>query len=163
MSGTLDKLGSILTNMGSDVTIHREDGGTPCPCLTPEGFRDPTWHIANPDEPVCNEQGYLTTATELTVKASIQPALTAYSRYGQRSNNLLGEVQRDDKVGIFPCSWEGNEIDFSGWSDAGEDYVVYDGDRYLVVAADKVPDVDGNPSHHYECGLRLLTAARPSA
>lgn len=162
MRGTVDMFNDVLLKMGSNVIFHREDGGSSCPCRTPEGFRDPAWHRLNPDEPVCNEQGFLTTAMEIRVKASIQSAVSGQSRAAQRSNALLGEVSADDKLGIFPCEWYGDVLDFTDWSDAGEDYIVYDGNRYMVVAADKLPDVDGNASHHWEVGLRLLKLARPN-
>lgn len=156
MTATVPQFLSVLSQMGSDVTFHREEGGIPCPCRTPEGFRDPAWHRANPDEPVCNEQGFLANVTEFVVKASVQPARTRYYRPSQRADELLGEVQRDDKIGIFPTEWANNIIDFTGWSDAGEDFIVYDGHRYLAVSADKIPDIDGDPNHHWEVGLRLI-------
>lgn len=109
---------------------------------------------------MCNEQGFLTVAVEFTVKASIQPATIGYNRPGQRSNELLGDVQRDDKIGFFPCAWSGHTLDFRNWSDAGEDYVVYDSERYIVVAADKLADIDGVPDHHWEVGLRLVRTSR---
>lgn len=162
MTKTIAQFNSLLETMGSDIVFHREDGGTPCPCRTPEGFRDPSWHVANPDAPVCNEQGYLTTATEFIVKGSIQPAQTSNRRTSQRASDLLGDVQVDDKVAILPCSWGGQVVDLAHWGEAGEDFLLYDGNRYTVVAADKVPDVDGDPSHHWEAGVRLLSAARPT-
>lgn len=160
--GTISRFERVLARMGSNIICHREDGGTACPCLTPEGFRDPTWHLINVGYPVCNEQGYLVTATEFQVKGMVQPALTGYSRASQRANDLLGDVQRGDKIGVFPCSWNGNTLDFEDWSEAGEDYLYYDGKRYTVVAADKLADVNGAAGHHYEVGLRLLTAERPT-
>lgn len=146
-----------LETMGSDVTFHREDGGDPCLCRTPEGFRDPAWHRAHPEEPVCNEQGFLTTALEVTLKAIVQPAYggQALSRMNQAANRLLGDIQVDDKLGVFPCVWGNTVIDFTGWSEAGEDYILYDGDRYIVVAYDKLADINGDTDHHWECGLRL--------
>lgn len=158
MTATIAKLNSILTSMGSDVTYHREEGGAACPCRTPEGFRDPAWHRAHPLEPVCNEEGFLAVSvTEFAVKASVQPAVTrSFARPNQRADVLLGDIQKDDKLGIFPVVWAGQTLDFRGWSEAGEDYILYDGDRYVAVAADKVPDVDGDPDHHWEVGLRLV-------
>lgn len=158
---TVAQFNGVLETMGSDVVYHRE-AGSPCPCRTPEGFRDPAWHIANPDEPLCNERGILAVVTEYTVKGSIQPAMTANRRMSQRANDLLGDVQRDDKVAILPCTWGGHTLNLDGWSDAGDEYLTYDGKRYTVVAVDKVPDVDGDPNHHYEAGLRLLSAGRPA-
>lgn len=161
LSATVAQLEALLLQMGSNVTYHREDGGVACPCRTPEGFRDPAWHRANPLAPICNEQGYLVVATEFQVKASIQPAISGLSRAAQRSNDLLGEVKQDDHLGVFPCTWQGHTLDFDSWSAAGEDFIVYDGKRYVIVAADKLPDIDGDPSHHWEVGLRLVKTARP--
>lgn len=161
MTATIDKFKEILNRMGSDVLCHREDAVNPCPCRTPEGFRDPAWHRANPAAPVCNEQGFLAVAVEFTVKASVQPFRQRGDRHAQRVDSLLGEVQQDDRIGIFPVEWDGNTLDFSVWSDSGEDFIMYDGRRYLVVGADKVPDIDGDPNHHWEVGLRLVKTARP--
>lgn len=180
MTATIDKLNEMFTQMGSDVTFHREEGGVACPCLTPEGFRDPDWHDthpegdANPDlagppwngvnPPPCNEQGYQTVVSQdFVVKAAIQPAQpSTYRRQNQRANDLLGDIQVDDKIGIFPVTWNGNTLDFTDWSEAGEDYILYDGDRYIAIASDKVPDIDGDPNHHWEVGLRLVKATRPT-
>lgn len=164
MGGTKSEFARVLERMGSDVVFHREQGGTPCPCRSREGFRDPTWHRDHPLEPVCNEQGLLAAVvTEFTVKASIQPAeVRSRSRPAERANDLLGDVERDDHIGIFPTSWQGTAIDFSRWSEAGEDYILYDGRRFIVIAVDKAPDVDGSPDHHYEVGLRLVKSERPN-
>jgi hypothetical protein len=162
MTRTISKFIAVMERMGSDVTFHREDGGVACPCRTPEGFRDPAWHRAHPADPVCNEQGFLTVAVEFVVKASVQPAMGGIRRLNDRAEALLGDVQRDDMVGIFPCEWNGNVVDFEGWSEAGEDYILYDGKRFMAVATDKVPDVDGDPSHHWEVGLRLIRGGATS-
>lgn len=157
---TIPQLVAILETMGSDVTYHREEGGVACPCRSQEGFRDPAWHRLHPGDPVCNEQGFLVDATEYVVKASVQPAQAGYRRMEQRAEQLLGSVETDDKLGIFPCVWGAHTLNFDDWSDAGEDYILYDGERYTVVSADKVPDVDGDPSHHWEVGLRLMRLSR---
>lgn len=165
MARTLRRFHSILVRMGSDITFHREEGGVACPCRTPEGFRDPAWHRANPPvagiPPICNEQGFLAVVTEFAFKGTVQPVRMRGTRGSQYRNDLLGEVQADDRIGIFPTEWDGNKLDLELWSDAGEDYLLYDGHRYMVVQADKVPDVDGDPNHHWEAGLRLLKTARP--
>jgi hypothetical protein len=149
--------------MGSSVVFHREEGGIDCPCLTREGFRDPAWHDLNPAEPVCNEKGKIEVAVvSLVVRASIQPATIGQrGRAAERVNQLLGTLERDDHFGIFPVSWAGVALDFREWSEAGEDFILYDDRRYIVVGADKVPDVDGDPEHHWEVGLRLVKTARP--
>lgn len=163
MTATIGKLNAALETMGSTMTFHREQGGTSCPCRTPEGFRDPAYHHINPTEPDCNEQGMLdAVVNDFIFKGSIQGALTRQMRESQIDDRVLASINADDKLGIFPCSWNGHTLDFTNWSEAGEDYVLYDGHRYTIVAADKWPDVDGDPNHHWECGLRLLDGERPS-
>lgn len=153
----------VLQEIGTDVLYHREQGGTPCPCRTPEGFRDPAYHHINPLEPECNEQGFLDAVTQnFIVKASIQGALTRYFRMAQRPERDFGWIERDDKIGIFPITWAGNTLDFKRWSDGGEDFVEYDDDRYTVVVADKMPNVNGSPEGHWEVGLRLIKPDRPT-
>lgn len=152
-----------LEDMGSDVIFHREEGGTLCPCITAQGFRDPEWHLAHPSDPVCNETGHLAgTVTEFSFKASMQPAFFRGStRFAERQEELLGIVQEDDFIGILPVDWNGHVIDLEDWSSVGEDYLLYDGRRFTVVSNDMMPDIDGNPRHHQEAGLRLIKADRP--
>lgn len=163
MTATVPQLTALLTGHGSDVTYHRETGGDPCPCLTPEGFRDPEWHLDHPTAPVCNEQGRINVVVNnWVVKAAVQPAQSrSFSRQAERVDALLGDVQQDDHIGIFPVTWGGNTLDFSSFDEGGDDYIVYDGRRFVVVAADKVPDIDGDPDHHWELGLRLVKNTRP--
>lgn len=161
--GTIVQFLALLQAHGSDVIYHHESGGSPCPCLTPEGFRDPQWHIEHPLEPVCNEEGILALVTEVLVKASVQPATIGQrGRAAERVNVLLGEIQRDDHFGIFPCEWNGHTIDFTDFSDSGDDFVIYDDRRFIVVSSDKIPDINGNPNHHWEVGLRLVKNTRPT-
>lgn len=154
-----------LTAIGTDVTFHRESGGTDCPCRTPEGFRDPAWHHIHPDEPECNEQGVLdATIQDFIVKASVQGALTRYFRMAQRPDDReIGWIEKDDKLAVFPVTWGGHTLDFRRWSDGGEDYIVYDGERYTCVVADKMPNVNGSVDGHWEVGLRLIKPGRPNA
>jgi hypothetical protein len=163
VTATVSRFHALLSQMGSPVTYHREAIGSACPCRTPEGFRDPRWHKENPMRPVCNEQGYLAApAIQFQVQASVQPISVARSRFAERADVLLGELQEDDHIGIFPVQWGGNTLDFSDWSSAGEDYIIYDNRRFMVVGADKLPDIDGDPNHHFEVGLRLIKMERPS-
>jgi len=164
MTATVQNFIATLQSMGSTVLYHRESSGDACPCKTPEGFRDPSWHRENPLAPVCNEQGYLAaTITQFTVKAAIQPVLArSFRRPSERADDLFGDVQTDDHIGIFPYSWSGNVLDFQDWNESGSDYIEYDGRRFTVISSDKIPDIDGDPNHHYEVGLRLLTGDRPS-
>lgn len=157
MTATVDAFQALLNEMGSNVTYHREEGGVFCPCLSPEGFRSPAWHLANPGEPVCNERGVLAPdIIEEVVRASVQPVRGSTRRVGERAIELFGTVEQDDHLGVFPVTWNGTRLDFSEWSDATEDYILYDGRRFTVVAADKLPDVDGDPDHHWEVALRLI-------
>jgi hypothetical protein len=163
MTATGSVVTALFEQMGAPVTFHREDNGTSCPCRTPEGFRDPSWHRANPAAPVCNEQGFLSSVIlDIQIKAVINPPRMRGNRGADRTDALLGEVQAGDRIGIFPCSWQGFTLKFEDWSDAGEDYVIMDGKRYVVVESAKVTDIDGDPNGHWECGLRLVKSERPT-
>jgi hypothetical protein len=149
---------AILNSGGSNVGYHRETGGTLCPCLTPEGFRDPLWHVANPGAPVCNANGLINvTITSITVKGFVQPLRSAMQRISEDLVAAFGEIQVDDHVGVFPITWAGTTLNFRDWPDNGPDYVSYDGRRYTVVGADKLADIDGDPNHHWETALRLIS------
>jgi hypothetical protein len=154
---------NLLARRGSDFIFHREDWQVPCPCRTPEGYRDPEWHLANPLAPVCNEEGMLSgDTTHISAKGFIQPIQS--TRATRLSTEFLdaifGEVQADDHLGILPVNWANQRLEFRDWGGAGEDYVEYHGRRYTVVNANLIPDPsDGNPEHHWELGLRLLESA----
>lgn len=164
MTATIAKFIAMLSAHGSDVVYHREHGGVVCPCRTYEGNRDPQWHIDHPSEPVCNELGMLPVVTQFTVKAAVQPISAGgirRSRPDELVNRLFpAEVQQDDHIGVFPVTWGGNQLEFDLFTDTGESYIIYDGRRFTVVAHDKLPDVDGDPNHHWEIGLRLVDPAR---
>lgn len=160
---TVDQFTGLLTAHASDVIYHRDDALVPCPCRTPEGFRDPEWHEAHPLEPVCNEDGMLpdpSTTVNISVKAFVQPAQsTRLTRLADEYiQQLFGEIQTDDHVGIFPCVWAGTTLEFRDWSQTGADYIIYDNRKFLVVNANLIPDPsDGNPYHHWETALRLIS------
>jgi|SRR4029079_5516291 len=145
---------------GSDAIFHREEWTVPCPCRTPEGFRDPQWHLDHPLDPVCNEEGMLSgNTTHVLTKAFVQPiqSTRATRLSTEFYQQMWGEVQADDHLGIFPCNWAGTRLEFREWSQNGEDWIGYHGRRYLVVNANLIPDPsDGNPEHHWEVGLRLV-------
>src|SRR6266498_5426663 len=106
---------ALLAVDGSIAIFHREEGGTFCPCRTPEGYRDPIWHKENPLAPVCNEVGLLPgLVTSVAVKAFIQPAQSAAVRRltTEYVNAMFGEIQGDDHLGIFPLEWGGVTLDF---------------------------------------------------
>lgn len=153
----------LVSSRGSLVTYHREDGGVPCPCRTPEGYRDLKWHRDNPTEPMCNEKGMLpATVTNLAVRAFVQPVQAGAVRRmtSEYAQQLFGEVEMDDHLGIFPLEWGGTTLDFYDWPQGGADFILHDGRRFGVVSANKIPDpADGN-MHHWEVGLRLLTNVR---
>lgn len=153
----------LLITSGSDVIFHRDNSTVPCPCRTPEGNRDPIWHIQNPDPPICNEAGFLpTTPLNLELKAFVQPiqSTRATRLTDEYILTMFGEVEADDHLGIFPCDWGGTEISFAEWSASGEDWVEYIGKRFTVVNCNTIPDpADGNPFHHHEVGMRLIEDA----
>jgi hypothetical protein len=159
---TVKDFKNLVSNHGTPVIFHRVDSTRPCPCRTPEGYRDPEWHAARPGRPVCNEQGMLPDFAHsviTTVKAFVQPAQsTRLTRLASEwLQEVFGEIQTDDHVGIFPCDWNGKTLNFFGWSHSGEDFIVYNGRKFMSVNANLIPDpADGNPYHHWEVALRLL-------
>jgi hypothetical protein len=162
---TVPQFTGLLLLKGSDAVYHKDSGLVPCPCRTPEGFRDPEWHLAHPTEPICNEAGFLpdpTTTTNISVKAFMQPiqSTRATRLSTEQLVQMFGEIQADDHLGIFPCEWSGTALDFYNWGTSGEDYVGYNGRRFTVVNANLIPDPDdGNPFHHWEIGARLISSA----
>lgn len=161
--GTVSDFITLLSAHGSIAQYHRSDSMIPCPCLTPEGFRDPEWHIANPSEPVCDENGMLpdpANTVDISVRAFVQPAQsTRLTRLSDEYlEQMFGDIQTDDHVGIFPCAWSGSTLDFYDWSQSGQDYILYNNRKFLVVNANLIPDPDdGDPYHHWECALRLIS------
>lgn len=252
---TVPRFLSLVARKASPVVYHREEGGIPCPCRTPEGFRDLEWHLAHPPavnvvefgyevaetfywsrsvdgdiaisleqqddlltfalnnatvrdlgpavelgtdpsynmlvfssspfdaipglpnnadpktagyhpeevipifRPRCNEEGFITVATHRAIKGFVQPI---QSTRATRLNTeylevMFGTVKADDHLGIFPYRWNGLTLNFRDWSNSGDDYVEYAGQRFLVVNANLIPDPsNGDPYHHWEVGLRLI-------
>lgn len=167
MAVTVAKFTAMLEAHGSDCIYHREMPGTPCPCRTREGNRDPEWHIDNPAAEVCNEVGMIPAVEQFGVKGAMQPVSAGgvrRSRSSERYAGLFpGEIQADDHIGIFPVTWQGHTLQFEDFSDTGDSYVLYDGRRFVVIAADKLPDLDGDPDHHWELGMRLVRTDRVNA
>lgn len=160
---TVPKMIALFTARGSNVVYRKVGSITPCPCRTPEGYRDMTWHKQHPTAPMCNENAMLpdpANTVNVLVKAFVQPiqSTRATRLTDEAIRSMFGDVQADDHLGIFPITWVGVTLDFYGWSRAGEDYINYDDRRFTVVNANKIPDPsDGNPDHHWEVGLRLVS------
>jgi hypothetical protein len=147
---------------GSDFIYHRDESWYPCPCRTIQGFRDPIWHIKNPDAPVCNENGFLSdplVISDFHAKGFIQPVQSGAVRRltTEQIIQLYGEIQTDDHIALVPCEWQGKALDFTNWGLATEDWLEYNARRFTVVNSNLIPDpADGNPFHHWEVGLRLI-------
>lgn len=160
MAGVVENFLEIVNRHGSYARFHREDWTVKCPCRTPEGYRDPEWHLLNPNAPVCNEQGMLSgPTTSMWVKCWVQPiqSTRATRLSAEYIGMLVGEFQSDDHLGIFPVYWNGTRLEFREWSQHGEDFIEYNGRRFMVVNANLFADpLDGNPEHHWEVGLRLM-------
>jgi hypothetical protein len=161
----VEQFKALVNTNGSPVVYHRDESLVPCPCRTPEGQRDPVWHFLHLEEPVCNEAGFLPqpgTTSEFTVKAFVQPiqSTRATRLSTEFIQQMFGEVEADDHLGIFPIDWQGQFLNFYDWGESQEDWITYDGRRFTVVNANKIPDPsDGNPNHHWEVGLRLINSA----
>lgn len=161
--GTKEEFMALLRTNGVPCRYRRADSVIPCPCQTPEGFRDPEWHDANPEAPLCDERGFLhdpSATTDLIVKAFIEPSQTTRGTRlaPEYLAQMFGEFQEGDHIGIFPESWEGILLQFYDWSQSGEDFIQYNGRFYNVVASNlfMTPDT-GEPRGHWECGLRLIS------
>jgi hypothetical protein len=163
MAGTKEMFDAIVEEHGSTVIFHRADSLIPCPCRTPEGFRDMTWHLQNPLEPMCNEQGMLpdpAATINISIKGWVQPVTSARGAKlpDESILALFGQVQADDHIGIFPEAYAGTVLNFYDWSRSGEDYVEYNSRRFFAVNANLIADPQtGNPRHHWEVGLRLMS------
>jgi len=152
----------LVKKNGSDAIYHRDDSDDACPCRTPEGYRDPMWHLANPSENQCNEAGFLPgLPVNLLVKAFVQPIQS--TRATRLSTEYLlqmfGEIEADDHLGVFPFEWAGVRLNFQDWGRSGEDYIAFNGRRFTVVNSNLMADADGGEvNHHFEVGLRLITS-----
>jgi len=153
---------ALLDKNGSSVIYNRPSDGTPCPCRTPEGYRDPIWHIQHPNSAMCNEGGWLPDANDIqiTVKAFFQPiqSTRATRLRSQYVMEDFGEVETGDHLGIFPLDWQGVSLNFYDWPSGGEAWVSYDSRRYTVVHSNKISDPDGGLPHHWEVGVRLISS-----
>jgi len=162
--GPIQDFISLVNLHGSVVLYHRDDSFTPCPCRTPEGFRDPVWHVQNPLEPECNEAGMLADPDEtanFNIKGFVHPVQSGAVRRltSEQLVQMFGEIESDDHLGIFPCEWNGKTLNFYDWGLATEDWVKYNGREYTVVSTNLIADPDtGNPFHHWEVGLRLVAS-----
>lgn len=165
MSGTISQVEALFSHNGSDMRFFRAESSIVCPCVTHEGYRDPTWHLQRPVNPVCDPSGHLpdpSATTDMMVKAFIQPVTSARGAKlpPETIVQLFGlEIETDDHIGMIPVRWNGTFLNFFEWGRAGEDFIEYYGRRFTVVNANMIPDVDGNPEHHWEVGLRLVSGA----
>lgn len=116
---------------------------------------------------MCNPAGMIPAdnpLAEFQAKGFIQPVQSGAVRKltTEALTQLFGEIQTDDHLGILPVFWNHHHLNFSSWGESLEDWIVYldpvNGDRkFTVVSANLIPDpADGNPSHHWEVGLRLI-------
>jgi hypothetical protein len=155
-----DFLGLVALR-GSEIGYRRVLGYRDCNCVTPEGFRNPRFHLESGQLPVCNEEGKIPTEViDVTIKGFCQPiqSTRATRLTSEVLIQLFGEVQADDHLVIAPCVWEGLTLDFMNWSQSGDEFIYYDGQYYLVINANKIPDPEtGDPNHHWEAGLRKIS------
>lgn len=99
------------------------------------------------------------TPVDIMVKGFVQPiqSTRATRLSTEYLQEVFGHIEADDHLGIFPVVWSGQRLEFSDWSQHGDDFIEYDGQRYFVINANMIPDPgDGNPEHHWELGLRVI-------
>jgi hypothetical protein len=100
-----------------------------------------------------------TGAVDIVVKAFVQPiqSTRATRLSTEYLQEVFGNIEADDHLGIFPFTWGGVTLDFDEWSQSGEDFIEYNVHRFFCVNANLIPDPgDGNPAHHWEVGLRMI-------
>ena len=156
----ITQFNKLVARRGSKVIFHRDSSTFPCPCRTPEGNRDPIWHIQHPDAAMCNEAGFLPDApVNMEMRAFVQPiqSTRATRLTSEYLLQMFGEIEANDHLGIFPIKWEGFEITFNDWSPSGQDYIEYLGQRFTVVNNNTIPAPDDGFPHHHEVGLRLIS------
>jgi hypothetical protein len=165
MTSTVAQVNALFQLHGSDVRFFRSDSKVVCPCATPEGYRDPSWHIQRPTAPVCDPSGHLpdpAATVDVAVKGFVQPVTSARGAKlpPETIIEMFGlEVETDDHIAMFPVYWNGVFLNFYNWGRSVEDFVEYNNRRFTVVNANMIPDLDGNPEHHWEVGLRLVSGA----
>jgi len=96
----------------------------------------------------------------MNVRAFVQPVTSARGAKlpVEFLPQLFGvDIEADDHIGLFPHEWNGIRLEFWDWGRSAEDFIEYDGRRFTVVNANLIPDPSGDPRHHWECGLRLIT------
>jgi hypothetical protein len=101
------------------------------------------------------------TSTEINVRAFVHPVQAGAVRRltSEQLQEMFGEIETDDHVGFFPVWWDGTFLNFYDWGQSAEDIVKYNGRDFTVVAVNLLPDpADGNPWHHWEVGLRLISS-----
>lgn len=165
---TVARFDALVAAHGSPVRYYRDGSLVPCPCRTPEGSRDLEWHLQHaldvPPPPMCNAAGMIPdpdSTADFMVKAFVQPVQSGAVRrlMSESLEVMFGEVQEDDHLGIFPITWGGQRLDFTEWSATTKDFIEYHGRRFNVVSVNLIPDpADGNPEHHWEVGLRLISS-----
>lgn len=158
MSRYRNSFDALVKKNGSPVHFHRDDSTIECPCRTPEGYRDLSWHRLNPEAPLCNERGFLPSGVvDIEIKGFVQPIQSSRATRLQTEilEVMFGDIQTDDHLGIFPLSWNGQELNFADWGKSGEDYLIYDSKVFTVVNVNRFPGPDGE-MHHTECALRLI-------
>ncbi len=99
------------------------------------------------------------TTADFDFKGWVQPVQAGAVRRltTEQLMTLFGEIEADDQLGIFPCQWGSNFLNFYEWGPAQEDWIEYNGRRFTAVNANLIgaPDT-GDPFHHWEIGLRLI-------
>lgn len=113
--------------------------------------------------PVCNEHGEVDPiVTNMPIRGFVQPVQSGATRRltSDYLVQMFGEIEADDHLGIFPTAWKGIPLEFQRWSQAGEDFLTYNGRRFIVVNANLIPDPANGEPHHWECGLRVVKNAR---
>lgn len=118
--------------------------------------------LSQADVPECNDDAIIPVIFERKVKGFVQPAfISTRSRSNQILIEQFGEMQADDHIGVFPLQYENYQLDFTDWSDAGSDWIEFNGLRFIAVAWNLLPAPDdASVNHHWEVALRRINNDR---
>jgi hypothetical protein len=145
----------IVERHGSTVTFHRETGGVDCPCLTPEGFRDPAWHLTHrPNQfPLPNAYNYYDgtnpSLAHLTVLWVGIPGAKNIQVADENGNNVYGTTGPTDAQGeaqmTFDATGIGTPTLMVKFSAAGQPAF----QDYIVTSDVPIAGTDGQPFPSY--------------
>jgi len=152
----IDGIWEVWRQIANDPFVYAGDLIHPQDVFTDNGQTAPGAFLA---PRICNESGVIPSPVDVMVKAFCQPiqSTRATRLSTEYLQEVFGNIEADDHLGIFPVVWSGQRLEFHNWAQDGTDFIEYDGQRFYVINANMIPDPgDGNPEHHWELGMRMI-------